>query len=446
MDMFMIGAANVDITPSAAMVNYNNTEYEPGPEETALHASIIYCCRGGEEVIFISADLSFIDRSLVLRIRDQCRYRLGIKPDRVIVSATHTHNAPTVCPTFITGGTPDPLYLEMLISRIIEGVEDARKKRQPAEVGAIEIKVPGRIGNRRRLKSDGTIRIVDSFEQWSDNLPAEGPVDETVGLLAFKDLENNYVALIVNPAFHNNCCDSFGGGFYHSDIYGIISSRLREAFPSLQSAAVIPAPSGNLLPRPELGKPCPSQEKVAAEISSFYAEKIISVLKKLTVHDNPCLEHESEILIIEDRPLSESNFCEDGCRGEGPWELEYARLRYDPEKGALEKMGLQSCVVEIDFIKIGNIAIVTNPAELFCEFGLEVRQKSPFPATLIFELTNGYCGYVPTEEAFNRGGYETHRTVYTSRLSKDAGRKITEKSVELLTTQRSRSKNKREGG
>ena len=434
METFLIGAANVDITPSTAMVNYNNTEYEPGPEGTALHASIIYCCSGGEEIIFISADLSFIDRSLVLRIRDQCRYRLGINHDRVIVSATHTHNAPTVCPTFLTGGTPDPLYLEMLISKIIDGVEDAREKRQPAKIGAIEIKVPGRIGNRRRLKFDGTIRIVDSFEQWFDNLPAEGPVDETVGLLAFKDLENNYLALIANPAFHNNCCDSFGGGFYHCDIFGLIGSRLKEAFPSLQSAAVIPAPSGNLLPRPEAGKPCASQETLAAEISRFYAEKIISALKTLTVHDNPSLEHKSEILIIEDRPISESTFCEDGCRGEGPWELEFARLRYDPEKKALHKIGAKSCIVEINFIKIGNTAIVTNPAELFCEFGLEVRQKSPFPTTLIFELTNGYCGYAPTKEAFKRGGYETHRTLYTSRLSKDAGKKITEKSIELLTT------------
>ena len=52
--------------------------------------------------------------------------------------------------------------------------------------------------------------------------------------------------------------------------------------------------------------------------------------------------------------------------------------------------------------------------------------------TLVSELTNGYCGYVPIEEAFAQRGYETHRTVYTSRLAKDGGRRIAEASVEML--------------
>lgn len=432
MGLFMAGAATVDITPDRAMVNYNNTEYEPGPEGKKLNANIIYCCRGDEEIVFISADLSFIDRSLVLRIRDHCQYRLGIKPERIIVAATHTHNAPTVCPTFLTGGTPDPLYQEILISRIVKGVKLALENRQPATAGAIEVKVPGRIGNRRRLRTDGTIRIIDSSEQWAENLPTEGPVDEAVGLLAFKDLENNYIALIVNPAFHNNCCDTFGGGYYYSDIYGLISCHLRNVFPSLHSVAVIPAPSGNLLPRLEKGKVYPNQVELAAEIANFYAEKIKTALGKIKTKDNPELKFTNDVLEIADRPLKDSAFCEDGCRGEGPWELEFARLRYDPEKEALEKMEPVTCLVEITAIQVGDAMIVTNPAELFCEFGLEIRQKSSFPVTLIFELTNGYCGYVPTEESFGRGGYETHRTIFTSRLSKKAGIIIKEKSLELM--------------
>lgn len=447
MEVFMTGAATVDITPSRSMVNYNNTEYEPGPEGTPLYANIIYCSRGDEEIVFISADLSFVDRTLVLRIRDHCHYRLGIKPEAILISATHTHNAPTVCPTFITGGTPDPLYLELLISRIVKGIEIARENRQPTKVGALEFKVPGKVGNRRRLKSDGSIRIVDSSEQWAENLPAEGPIDETVGLLAFINLENSYLALIINPAFHNNCCDSFGGGYYHSDIYGLIGNHLKRAFPSLQSVAVIPAPSGNLLPKPDTEKICPGRQEPAAEIGSYYAEKIKAALGKLAIKNNPELKFISEVIEIEDRPLEESTFCEDGCRGDGPWELEFARLRYDPEKKALEQMEIGNCLVEICTIQVGHASIVTNPAELFCEFGLEIRQKSSYPATLIFELTNGYCGYVPTEEAFSRGGYETHRTIYTSRLSKKAGLLIKEKSLELLAALRKEEiKAKPEGG
>jgi hypothetical protein len=88
--------------------------------------------------------------------------------------------------------------------------------------------------------------------------------------------------------------------------------------------------------------------------------------------------------------------------------------------------------VEIAALALGDAAIVSNPAELFVEFGMEIRRRSPFHTTLVAELANGYCGYVPTKAAFERGGYETHRTVYTSRLVKDAGQRIVDASLARL--------------
>lgn len=132
------------------------------------------------------------------------------------------------------------------------------------------------------------------------------------------------------------------------------------------------------------------------------------------------------------RRLSEETVCDDGCRGTTEWELEFARLRYEPETAALKRRDNTSCLVEINALRIGNTAIVSSPAELFVEYGLEIQSKSPFPLTLVLELVNGYCGYVPTQEAFQRGGYETHRTVYTSRLAVDAGERIVKCSLQLL--------------
>ena len=47
------------------------------------------------------------------------------------------------------------------------------------------------------------------------------------------------------------------------------------------------------------------------------------------------------------------------------------------------------------------------PGELFVEWGLEMKKWSPFPYTFIAELANDSVGYIPTYEAFRRGGYET---------------------------------------
>ena len=90
------------------------------------------------------------------------------------------------------------------------------------------------------------------------------------------------------------------------------------------------------------------------------------------------------------------------------------------------------CDVEFQAIAFGEVAIVTNPAELFSIYGVKIKQASPFEVTFVASLTNGYCGYVPTVGAFRHGGYETYRTVYTSRLAKDAGDRILQESIELL--------------
>jgi len=56
---------------------------------------------------------------------------------------------------------------------------------------------------------------------------------------------------------------------------------------------------------------------------------------------------------------------------------------------------------------IGDWAVVGVPAEYFVEHGLRIKQESTPMHALVFGFTNGMIGYVPTQEAFRHGGYET---------------------------------------
>jgi hypothetical protein len=62
--------------------------------------------------------------------------------------------------------------------------------------------------------------------------------------------------------------------------------------------------------------------------------------------------------------------------------------------------------VEVMAIRLGDIAIVALPGEVFCETGLAIRQPSPAPHTLVVELANDAVGYLPPLVAFKQGGYE----------------------------------------
>ena len=62
--------------------------------------------------------------------------------------------------------------------------------------------------------------------------------------------------------------------------------------------------------------------------------------------------------------------------------------------------------MEQTILRLGDVAIVTCPYELFSEISMRVKKDSPVPYTLILSNTNGQEGYYATESELCRGGYE----------------------------------------
>ena len=87
---------------------------------------------------------------------------------------------------------------------------------------------------------------------------------------------------------------------------------------------------------------------------------------------------------------------------------------------------------EVQAIQVGPAVYVSNPAEYFCQFGLNIKKGSRFPYTWVVELANGCVGYVPTPEALGEhgGGYEP-RLAMSSKLVPEAGGMIEATSIEL---------------
>ena len=66
--------------------------------------------------------------------------------------------------------------------------------------------------------------------------------------------------------------------------------------------------------------------------------------------------------------------------------------------------------IETHIIRLGDIAIATNPFELFLDYGNRMKARSKAQQTFIFQLTGGIGGYLPTEKAEKGSHYSAYIT------------------------------------
>jgi hypothetical protein len=95
----------------------------------------------------------------------------------------------------------------------------------------------------------------------------------------------------------------------------------------------------------------------------------------------------------------------------------------------MKQRGVQKCEVQALFLD--EYAFAGIPAEFFVELGLQIKERAHPRHALIFGLANGMVGYVPTAEAFTRGGYETTFCGW-SKLAPEAGGMLVEAATTII--------------
>ena len=88
--------------------------------------------------------------------------------------------------------------------------------------------------------------------------------------------------------------------------------------------------------------------------------------------------------------------------------------------------------VEVHVLRIGGIAIATNPFELFLDYGVQLKTRSKALQTLVLQLTNGYGMYVPTVDAIDGGSYSGQP--HANKVSPEGGQMLVEQTVQAINS------------
>jgi len=228
---FLAGAATSNITPSIGSPIIGG--FVPFPSthvHDELHARCLVLDDGTTKLAIVVCDLLGIHRVVSDQARQLISEQVGIPPENVMISATHTHSAASAL-----GGDrlqPDQTaddYQQFVARRIADGVTRAFNNRRPAQMAFGVVDVPDHLFNRRWHMRPGTVPPnpfggVDIVKMnppgGSPNLmePA-GPIDPAVSVIALKDLNGQLFSVFSTYSLHY--VGGVGSGHISADYYGM---------------------------------------------------------------------------------------------------------------------------------------------------------------------------------------------------------------------------------
>ena len=109
-------------------------------------------------------------------------------------------------------------------------------------------------------------------------------------------------------------------------------------------------------------------------------------------------------------------------------EMEQNTLYYEAKRMLDFENGPEAVDVQISAVAIGPVALIGAPGESFGDTGLALKETEGWDLVLPTCITNGYYAYLPTEEAFDEGGFEAR----TSEFKRGVAEIITEESKKIL--------------
>ena len=132
---FQAGAAMVDVTPMQfpVFVNGGMLSRTVDQVKTPLHARAIVLDDGQTRLGIVVVDSCMLSRPFLDEAKQLAAQRTRIKPNCMLISATHTHSAPASMSCL--GTDLDPTYVPYLREKIAEALFKAESHLEPARVG-----------------------------------------------------------------------------------------------------------------------------------------------------------------------------------------------------------------------------------------------------------------------------------------------------------------------
>ncbi|HZH72277.1 MAG TPA: hypothetical protein VFD91_07280 [Mariniphaga sp.] len=442
------GFAEIDISPEFGMEqpggygkSFHKTFHDPCKVRTAVFFD------GNKKVAIAGIDALMVHRSLVIAVREKVQAQCGIPVESILIAASHSHSSgPTgmIQPgqydhadslvkslAYEKSSCADAKYLKLIESKCVEAICKANNSLEESLLG-VGTGHEEEVAFNRRFRMKNGISYTHPRQGNPDIIEAAGPVDPEVGVIGVWDNKGKCKGCIVNFACH---ATTNPGGISANWIY-YMEQTIRGAMGPECIVVFVAGASGDVTQVDNLS---PYRNLAGEDWARFVGARVgaeaVKVLLSIPRGKMTPLDVKSIVMEVKRRNPDPARVKQSRqLVQKSPEEVGSTEWAFAKEIVLLDALIKNEPfeTVEVQALQIGPAVFITNPAEYFCQYGLDIKSKSPFKYSFPVSLANGCVGYVPTLDAFGKhgGGYETRLTSY-SNLEITAGNTMADAGIEL---------------
>ncbi|MGD8501235.1 MAG: hypothetical protein PVJ86_11340 [Phycisphaerales bacterium] len=454
------GTALVDITPKEPVAVSGQFRLRIAKKvETPITANVIALesregGSSGDAAIMVSCDLLYIPPEVLALVREAVRKRLpDLDAKKVFLNGTHTHTAPVLLLDKYRipreGVIQVEQYRTFLAEKIADAVARAWNGRGKASVtwGLSHAVVAY---NRRAVYVDGSAQMygktnVAAFR----NL--EGYEDHDINTLFFWNDAGHLIGLAVNVACPSQEVESRSA--VNADFWYPVRERLRKRYGESLCVVGWTGSSGDQSPHLMYRKAADERMRRLRGLNRLeeIARRIVAAVDdayevvKNDRHSDVSLIHKIETVQLPMRLVTHAEYAEAKAAVEKATAQieqnpdaavqEYRRKKwYEVTVDRFERQKTESQPtheVELHVLRIGDVAICTNPFELFTDYGIRIQARSKAVQTFVVQLVGGGT-YLPTEKAVRGGHYSA--VVHSSLVGPEGGTVLVDRTVNLINS------------
>lgn len=401
MSKLKVGVGREIITPKVGTYLFGYEPREAKRVNDDLRATAVVFEQDGVKSLLINVEVLYFETETANAVKALIEKEVGIKHSNIILAATHTHSGPC-----LSGNKKDCEYLETVFT---PGCLNATKK----AVATLQNAIMG-IGtsrcdiavNRREILENGSVALGQN--PW-------GPYNPIMTCVAFKNEADEPILNMICYGMHSTA--SACNYEITRDWSGIMLDRLE--FETGATSIFLCGAEGDIGPRLINGRTTGIVKKTQDRHSGLqYAMELggRATYSAMEAYSNVKEYNECDMQVIcdtirlpyakpitlEEAKAEFAKYPEDGDHWDFIFRNHYKSIINGYENNYFpENLELQQTI-----IKIGNLAIVPFPFEVFSEIELRLQKYSPVPYTITLSNADGYYAYLPTQSQFINGGYE----------------------------------------